>query len=66
MRIGTAIPAGLGLQAHGISMCHKLFDAYLETVKSRLVSNYGEFAIIKIRIVHLLPNSDKFKRVSVT
>ena len=28
--------------------------------------NYGEFAIIKIRIIHLLPNSDKFKRVSVT
>ena len=65
MRIGTAIPAGLGLQAYGISMCHKLFDAYLETVKSRLVSNYGEFAIIKIRVVDLLPNAKKFNGIPI-
>ena len=30
-----------------------------------MVSNYGEFAIIKIGIVNFLPNTDKFKRVPI-
>jgi hypothetical protein len=31
-----------------------------------LISNYGEFAIIKIRIAYLLPNADIFKGIPVS
>lgn len=41
-------------------------NTYLKAIQSRLISNYGEFAIIKIRIVYLLPNSNIFQCISIT
>ncbi len=47
MGICASIASGFCLNGYGISPGNEFFYAYLETVKSRLISNYGEFAIIK-------------------
>jgi hypothetical protein len=41
-------------------------NTYLKAIQSRLIFNYGEFAIIKNRIVYLLPNSNIFQCISIT
>ena len=41
-------------------------NTYLKAILSRLIFNYGEFAIIKNRIVYLLPNSNIFQCISIT
>ena len=51
---------------NGISPSYKLLDAYFETIKTRLVPNYGEFAIIKIGVVDFLPNTDELESIAVT
>lgn len=42
---------------------HILFHADYDIVQSCLVSNYGEFAIIKIRIIQPFPYTEIFKAV---
>ncbi len=44
----------------------KIVNTYFKAIQSRLISNYGEFAIIKIRIVYLLPNSNIFQCITIT
>ena len=39
---------------------HPLFNAYFIVIQSSLTFNYGEFAIIKIRIIDTLPDTQKF------
>ena len=48
-----------------IGFSHPLFDTDLVTVKSGLTFNCGEFAIIKRRVVHLLPDSEKLNGILV-
>ena len=43
-----------------------LLDADFEVIKSGLTFNYGEFAIIKIRVEHRLPRTKVFERVSIS
>ena len=45
---------------------NKFLDTYFETIEGRLISNYGEFAIIKTGIIDFLPNADIFKCIAVT
>ena len=63
--IGAAVTSCFGLQADGIGASDKLLDTYLKTVQTGLVSNYGEFAIIKIWVVYFLPNADVLQRIAV-
>ena len=65
MRIRSSVPSGFCLQTYGIGTSYKLLHANLKTVESGLVSNCGEFAIIKNRIVNFFPNADKFKCIPV-
>ncbi len=45
---------------------NKFLNTYFETIEGRLISNYGEFAIIKTGIIDFLPNADIFKYIAVT
>ena len=65
MCICAAISSSFSLKAYGICLCHKFLYAYFEAVEACLAFNYGEFAIIKIGIVHILPNSYVFQSVAV-
>ena len=60
------IASGFSLNGYGISPSNEFFYTYFEAVKARLIFNYGEFAIIKIRIIHFPPDSDKLQGVTVT
>ena len=44
----------------------KLLDTYFKAVETCLISNCGEFAIIKIWIVEILPNTLIFLSISIT
>ena len=55
MCICTSISSGFSLKRYRISLRNKLFYTYLETIKPRVTFNYGEFAIIKIRIIDFFP-----------
>lgn len=48
-----------------VSDIHRVLYAYFETVKTCLISNYGEFAINKIWIIHFIPDTDKLRCVTV-
>lgn len=65
MSVGAAISSGFCVNTYGICSCYKFLNAYFETVEARLISNCGEFAIIKIGIVYFLPNTYVFKGVAV-
>ena len=66
MSICASISACFCLKTNRIGSCNKFLDTYFETIEAGLISNYGEFAIIKIGIIHFLPNADVFKSVAVT
>ena len=51
VRISAPISSGFCLNTDGMGFLHIFFHADFETVQSCLVSNCGEFAIIKIRII---------------
>ena len=42
------------------------FNLESSPIEPGLISNYGEFAIIKIRVLHLFPDSYIFKCVTVS
>ena len=65
VRVGAAISPRLGDKADGVCAFGELLHADLEGVEAGLVSNCGEFAIIKLRIVHLLPDADILERIAV-
>ena len=56
MSISPTIAACLCFKTDGICTAYKLFYTNLKTIETRLISNCGEFAIIKIGIVEILPN----------
>jgi hypothetical protein len=58
-------PYCFGAKANRMGALHKLLDTYLEGVESGLSPNCGEFAIVEIRVVDLLPDADEFKSVSI-
>ena len=64
MCICTSISSGFSLKRYRISLRNKLFYTYLETIKPRVTFNYGEFAIIKIRIIDFFPYTNKLKSIS--
>ena len=57
IRRSSAIASCLCLKTDGIGSGHKFLYADFEVVETRLVSNCGEFAIIKIWIVEILPDA---------
>ena len=65
MSIRATISPGFSLQRNCISTFHKLFHTDFESVKTSLTFNYGEFAIIKRRIIDLFPYTNELKCVSV-
>ena len=64
--IGATISSCFGLKTNGVGPGNELFDANLEPIESGLTSNCGEFAIIKIGIVHLLPYAYVFQCITIT
>lgn len=48
-----------------MSLGYKFLYAYFEAIKARLISNYGEFAIIKIGIIHFLPDTYKLQCITI-
>ena len=66
MGVCATISTCFCLNAYCVCSCYKFLDAYFETIEAGLISNYGEFAIIKIWIIDFLPNADVFKCVAVT
>ncbi len=52
-------------EADGVGFLNPFFYADLVTVESCMASNCGEFAGIKIRIEHGLPNAEELDRVPV-
>ena len=66
MGISPTIASGSGDEAHGVCALRKLLNANLERVESGLAYNFGEFAIIKRRVVDALPDSDELQRIAVT
>ena len=66
MRKGASIPARSGFEAYGIGFLNPFFNADFIAIQPDLAFNYGEFAIIKSRIVYTLPYSQKFNSISVS
>ena len=65
MCVCTAVSAGFCLNTYCVRSCNKFLDTDFKAIQTRLTFNYGEFAIIKIRVVYFLPNPDIFKRISI-
>ena len=65
MGIRAAVTSSLCLKRNGTCASYKFFYAYFEAVQTRLVSNCGEFAIIKIGIINTLPNAKELHRISI-
>ena len=65
MGVCATISTGFCLYAYCVCSCHKFLDTYFETIEAGLISNYGEFAIIKIWIIHLFPNAYVFKCITI-
>lgn len=65
MGVGAAVAPSLGDEPNGIGLSHPFFDAELVVIQPRLTFNYGESAIVEIRVVYLFPNAQKFHRVAV-
>ena len=63
--IGAAITPGARHKSNRICFFNPFLYAKPVTVQAHLTSNYGEFSIIKIRIVYLLPNTKELDRVPV-
>ena len=63
--IGAAVAPGGGLNADCVGLCDPLFDADLVAVQAGLTFNCGEFAIIKTRVEHRLPDAKKLNGVAV-
>ena len=62
----ATISSCFGLKTNGVGPGNELFDANLEPIESGLTSNCGEFAVIKIGIVHLLPYTYVFQCITIT
>ena len=62
-RKGTII-SDICLQADSTRALNKLFDTDFEVIQTCIISNCGEFAIIKIGIVYFLPYTDIFQCVA--
>ena len=61
----AAIASGGGFEADGVGLFNPFFDTHLVAVQSGLASNYGEFAVIKIRVEDRFPDAEKFHRIPV-
>jgi len=66
VRKRAAISSGGRFEADGIGFFHPILDADLVTVQPGLTFNYGEFAIIKIRVVDGFPDPQKLDGVAVS
>ena len=65
VRIGAAVKPRLGNNADGVCSLCEFLHADFEGIEAGLISNCGDCAIIKRRIVHLLPDADILKRVAI-
>ena len=66
MGIGAAISACTCYYTYCVSLFVPLLDTDFEVIKSGFTFNYGEFAIIKIRVEHRLPSTKVFEGVSIS
>ena len=62
----TPITACFCNDTNSISPINPFFYADFKVVKTRLISNYGEFAIIKIFIMQTLPSTKELKSVPIS
>ena len=65
MSVRTAVPASFCLQGDSSRTGYKFLYTDFETIQARLTSNCGEFAIIKIGIVHTFPHAKKFHSIAI-
>ena len=65
MGVGAAVAPGFGLDADGARALDPLLRSQGEAVEPGLLSNPVEFDGIKIRVVDLLPDSEKLNGVAV-
>ena len=63
--VGTAISPSTRHESNRVCLFNPFLHAELIAVQTGLTSNYGEFAIIKIQIVDLLPNAKELDRVPI-
>ena len=66
VRESAAIAASRGFESDGIGLFHPILDADFVAVQPGLTFNYGEFAIIKTRVVNRLPNAEELHGIPVT
>jgi hypothetical protein len=59
----TSVPPGARIQVDRVGLFHPLLDTYFVAVQTYLTFNYGEFAIIKSRVVDPLPDPEKLNGV---
>lgn len=64
--ICPAVSSSLRFEANRTGLFYPLLDTEFVAVQTSLTSNYGEFAIIKIGIVDLLPDSKELNSVSIS
>jgi hypothetical protein len=66
MRKGSSIATGFGNESDGPGFFDPLFGCQNETVEAGLFFNPIEFDGIKLGIVEVLPDAEKFNGVSIT
>ncbi len=64
--IRPAIPTGFCVKTDGVGSLNKFSYTDFEAIQTGLISNCGEFAIIKSWIINLFPNTNIFKRIPVS
>lgn len=64
--VRSTITSCLCGQAYGPSLLHPFLNTDFKVIKSSLISNCGEFAIIKIWIMNTLPYTKKLHGIAVT
>lgn len=62
---GSTIGASLGYQTNCMGFRYPFFDADFVALQASLTFNCGEFAIIKIQVVNLLPDAPEFDRIAI-
>ncbi len=57
MCIGSSVPTGFSHQTDSIGFSYPFFHANFKAIQPCTLANYGEFAIIKIRVIDFLLNT---------
>lgn len=58
---GASVPSSYGGNTDGICFMNPLLNADFESVCTGFLSNYGEFAVIKIGVIQSLPYPEEIE-----